>query len=144
MTKVDSLSWGAEELYQVSIVIKAKNENVKNHAVFYGLVLTLNFHGLPVAKLVNNPFDVKKNSSREFVYVVQSNQIPLRSVYSDYVQSALTKHKVSFELKGKVKTRWRVWVVGLVKFSVNMDCDLQFFVPNGSFTYRSPCSSKSS
>ncbi|XP_074333546.1 uncharacterized protein LOC141671268 isoform X2 [Apium graveolens] len=130
--------------YLVSLVIKAKNDNVKNHAEFYGLVLALNFHGLPVAKLVNAPFNVKKNDSREFVYVVKSDQIPLRSVYRDYVQSSLAKKEVSFEMKGKVKTRWRVWVAGSVKFSLNMDCDLQFFVPNGSFTYRSPCSSKSS
>ncbi|KAK1367693.1 hypothetical protein POM88_033785 [Heracleum sosnowskyi] len=129
---------------QVRIVIKAKNGNVKNHAEFYGLVLALNFHGLPVAKLVNKPFNVKKNDSREFVYEVKADQIPLRSVYRDYVQSSLTKNEVSFEMKGKVKTRWRVWVVGSVKFSLNMDCDLQFFMPNGSFTYRSPCSSKSS
>lgn len=128
---------------QVTIVIKAKNDNVKNHAEFYGLVLALTFHGLPVAKLVNKPFSVKKNDSREFVYVVKSDQIPLRSVYRDYVQSSLAKGELLFEMKGKVKTRWRVWVVGSVKFSLNMDCDLQFFWPNGSFTYRSPCSSKS-
>ncbi|XP_017244314.1 uncharacterized protein LOC108216141 [Daucus carota subsp. sativus] len=129
---------------QVRVVVKAKNGNIKNHVRFYGLELVLALHGLQMAKLVNEPFDVKKNDSVEFLYVVKSNKIPLRSVYRDYVQSSLMKNLVSLELKGTTKTRWKVWVVDSVKITLHMDCDLHFVVPNGSLSTGSRCSSKSS
>lgn len=127
---------------QLTVVVKAKNENVKAHASFYGLGLILGFHGLELAKLVNEPFDVKKNSSVEFHYVVESIRVPLRGLQQSYVQSSLRKRMISLELKGKAKTRWRVWIVGAVRFTLHIDCDLKFFVPNGSFSAGSSCSSK--
>lgn len=129
---------------QVSIVIKAKNGNIKNHVRFYGLELILALRGLQIAKLVNKPFDVKKNDSLEFFYLVKSEQIPLRSVYRDYVQSSLMKSTVSLELKGMTKTKWKVWVIDSVKITLHMDCDLHFVYPNGSLSNKSHCRSKSS
>ncbi|XP_074347786.1 uncharacterized protein LOC141686644 [Apium graveolens] len=126
------------------IVIKAKNGNIKNHVRFYGLELILALHGLQIAKLVSKPFDVKKNDSLEFFYLVKSNQIPLRSVYRDYVQSSLKKSTASLELKGTTTTRWKVWVLDSVKITLHMDCDLHFVVPNGSLSTKSHCRSKSS
>ncbi|KAL8101728.1 hypothetical protein AgCh_033574 [Apium graveolens] len=129
---------------QAGIVIKAKNGNIKNHVRFYGLELILALHGLQIAKLVSKPFDVKKNDSLEFFYLVKSNQIPLRSVYRDYVQSSLKKSTASLELKGTTTTRWKVWVLDSVKITLHMDCDLHFVVPNGSLSTKSHCRSKSS
>lgn len=127
---------------QLTVVVKAKNENSKTHASFYDMVLILGFHGLEVAKLVNDPFDVEKNSSVEFPYVVDVNRVPLRGLQQNYVQSALRRRMISLELKGKAKTRWRVWILGGIRFTLHIDCDLQFFVPNGSFSEGSSCTSK--
>lgn len=129
---------------QLTLVVKAKNDNIKAHASFYDIGLILGFHGMEIAKLVNKPFDVEKNSSVEFPYVVESRPILLGRLQGNYLQSSFRKKVIEFELKGKARTRWRVWVVGSVKFSLNMDCELGFFVPNGSLITASHCSSKSS
>lgn len=129
---------------QVTLVIKAQNDNAKVHANFYNVGLVLGFRGLEIAKLVNKAFDVKKNSSVEFTYVVEPRQIILGRMQEDYLQSLFRKGMIEFELKGKARTRWKVWAVGWVKFSLHLDCELGFFVPNGSFIMGSHCSSKSS
>lgn len=129
---------------QVSIVITAKNENIKNHVRFNQLELTLALHELQIAKLVNKPFDVKKNDSLEFFYLVKSEQIHLRSVYRDYVQSLLMKNIVSSELKGTTTTKWKVCVIDSVKITLHMNCNLHFIYLNESLNNESHCSFKSS
>lgn len=127
---------------QVTVVVKAKNDNEKAHASFYGLGLVLGFHGIELAKLVAEPFDVAKNKSVTFHYVVDSVRVPLRGLQRGYVQSSLRRRMISLELKGRAKTKWRVWIIGAVRFTVHIDCDLNFFVPNGSFSKGSSCTSK--
>lgn len=132
---------------QITMVIKAKNDNAKTHARFYDIGLIVGFSGMEIAKLENKPFDVEKNNSVEFTYLVNSRPIPLKKLQGDFVQSSFRKQVIQFDLTGKAKTKWRVWVIGSVKLLLNIDCNLQFFVPNGSATPYSEshyCSSKSS
>ncbi|KAK2987686.1 hypothetical protein RJ640_015028 [Escallonia rubra] len=126
---------------QLTIVVKAENDNAKAHAYFYDASFILGFHGLEIAKLVADPFDVSKNDSVQFDYLVQSTPIPLDELEQNLVELSLRQNLIAFDLKGKARTRWRVGVIGSVKFSLNLNCELKFFI-NGSST-NSHCSSRS-
>ncbi|KAL6183811.1 hypothetical protein ACLB2K_045221 [Fragaria x ananassa] len=96
----------------ITIVVRAENDNTKAHASFSDLSFTLSFQGMKIARLVANPFDVRKNDSVDFNYVVESSSIPLSSGQVDQVDSSLKRDRISFDLKGNVRARWRVGLVG--------------------------------
>lgn len=127
---------------QFTIVVTAENDNEKAHASFSEMGFTLSLRGMKLAKLVGGPFEVMKNSSIGFNYVVVSSPVPLDSEEMDYVEYSIKRDKISFNLKGDARTRWRVWVLGSVKYWCHLDCELHFHPANGTYT-NSRCSSKS-
>ncbi|CAA3010423.1 NDR1/HIN1-like protein 12 [Olea europaea var. sylvestris] len=126
---------------QVTILIKAENDNAKAHASFYNTNFALSFHGVKMAYLVAEPFDLRKNSSKEFNYVVQSSPIPLESGYAEIVSWSLRQNVITFELKGNTRTRWRVGLLGSIKFWLHLNCQLHLPI-NGTAIYPH-CSSRS-
>ncbi|KAI3989046.1 hypothetical protein MKX01_033082 [Papaver californicum] len=127
---------------QISLNIKAENENMKADISFSKISFILNFHGLPIAKLRAAPFEVPKNDSVNLAYSVPSMSIPLeQDAWKDMVAS-VQQNKVSFNLKGDARMRWRVGILGSVKFWTHLSCQLNFFVSNGS-SIKTDCSSKS-
>ncbi|XP_010266415.1 PREDICTED: NDR1/HIN1-like protein 12 [Nelumbo nucifera] len=128
---------------QISITIKAENDNAKAHATFSDLSLFLSFNGIKIAQLTAGPFDVPKNSSLDLPYFVQSSSIPLAPEGMEEVDASLKRNKISFDLKGDVRARWRVGVLGSVKFWGHMACQLHFFPSNGSSLNPPHCSSRS-
>ncbi|KAM7490812.1 hypothetical protein LguiA_033733 [Lonicera macranthoides] len=127
---------------QMTVVIRAKNENMRAHASFYDVSFILGFHGVEIANLVADPFEVEKNSSMEFNYLVESSPIPLSTDEQNNVQSSFRENLITFDLKGNARTRWRIGFVGSVKFWLHLNCELNFFAQNRSIT-NSHCSSKS-
>ncbi|KAI3841594.1 hypothetical protein MKX03_015509 [Papaver bracteatum] len=127
---------------QISLNIKAENENAKAHASFSDVSFILNFHGLKIAQLRADPFDVPKNESVDLAYVVPSMSIPLEQDAMEDMDASLKQNKISFNLKGDARTRWRVGILGSVKFWSHLSCQLNFFPNNGSII-NTDCSSKS-
>ncbi|EOY25388.1 PREDICTED: uncharacterized protein LOC18606926 [Theobroma cacao] len=126
---------------QVTIVVRAQNGNKKAHASFSDSSYILSLNGEDLARLVAGPFEVVKNSSVDFHYVVQSSPIPLDPEQADDVDAALKKDLITFDLKGKTKARWRVGLLGSIKFECHLSCQLHFHVFNGTFI-PSRCTSK--
>lgn len=126
---------------QMTIIIRAENDNAKAHASFSDTGFFLSFQGLVLAKLVADPFDVKKNSSIYFYYEVTSDEIPLDSARRHQVDLSLKQKKITFDFKGNSKTQWRVWLLGSVKFWCHLDCQLRFHTSNGTYI-SSSCTSK--
>lgn len=126
---------------QVSVVIKAENDNAKVHSSFYDMSLLLSFLGVKMAYLVAEPFDVKANSSVEFNYVPQSSPIPLNPDDAEGVSMSLRQRIITFDLKGKAKTRWRVGPIGSVKNWLHLECKLRLPI-NGTKIFPR-CSSRS-
>ncbi|CAK9164326.1 unnamed protein product [Ilex paraguariensis] len=126
---------------QISIVIKAENRNTKAHSSFYDTSFILGFSGLEIAKLVAAPFDVRKNSSIEFHYLVESSPIPLNPQEAEVLYFSLRQNRVSFDLRGTTRTRWRLGLLGSVKFWLHLNCQLQFPI-NGS-SIHPHCSTRS-
>ncbi|KAG5524548.1 hypothetical protein RHGRI_031269 [Rhododendron griersonianum] len=127
---------------QVTIVIKWENENTRAHASFYDASFILGFHGTEIAKLVAEPFDVRKNSSLELAYTVTSTPIPLTPDQMMIVDMSLKQDFVTFELRGTARTRWRVGLLGSVKFWLHVDCKLHF-IPSSFNSTGLYCSSRS-
>lgn len=126
---------------QVTIVIRMRNGNAKAGASFSETSLFLFFDGLKIAQLVADPFEVSKNNSVDFNYVVESRPVPLDPEQQEVVDTSLKKDVVRFDLKGGSRSRWRVGVLGSVKFWCHLDCKLKFRPSNGSYI-PSRCSSK--
>ena len=126
---------------QMTIIIRAENDNIKAHASFSDTAFILSFQGLVIAKLVAGPFDVEKNSSIYFGYEVTSDEIPLDSGRMHQVDLSLKKKVITFDFKGNSRTQWRVWLLGSVKFWCHLDCQLRFHTSNGTYI-NSRCSSK--
>ncbi|XWS62287.1 hypothetical protein CRYUN_Cryun07bG0197300 [Craigia yunnanensis] len=126
---------------QVTVVIRAQNGNKKAHASFLhsGYILSLN--GEDVAQLVAPPFEVSKNSSVDFNYVVQSLPIPLDPEEAEDLDEAMKKDLITFDLKGSARVRWRVGRLGSVKFMCRLNCQLHFHPLNGTYI-PSSCTSK--
>ncbi|KAA8528001.1 hypothetical protein F0562_035130 [Nyssa sinensis] len=118
---------------QVTIVVKFENDNARAHASFYDASFIAGFHGVEIAELVADPFDVGKNSSVELNYLVESTPIPLGPEVGDIADMSIKENYVTLDLKGTARTRWRVWILGSVKFWLHMNCGLHFFM-NGSST----------
>ncbi|KAI6706873.1 hypothetical protein NL676_009835 [Syzygium grande] len=127
---------------QVSIDIKAENDNAKAHASFHDMDLVLSFVGLDIAQLRADPFDVRKNDSKIFHYVVQSFPISLAPEQTQMASSSLTRNQVTFNLKGTARARWRVGPLGSVKFWCHLDCHLQFHPLNQTYTNANRCTSR--
>ena len=126
---------------QMTIIIRAENDNIKAHASFSDTAFILSFQGLVIAKLVADPFEVEKNSSIYFDYEVTSDEIPLDSGRMHQVDLSLKKKVITFDFKGNSRTQWRVWLLGSVKFWCHLDCQLRFHTSNGTYI-NSRCSSK--
>lgn len=127
---------------RLTILIRAENHNQKAHASFYETKLLLGYHGLNIAQLVADPFDVGKNETTELNYVVQSSSIPLPPEERYLTQQALNKGKMMlFFLKGSSRTMWRVGPLGSVKFWLHMDCEI--FLPINGSVVNPHCSTKS-
>ncbi|KAG8375250.1 hypothetical protein BUALT_Bualt10G0080800 [Buddleja alternifolia] len=109
---------------QVTIVIRAENDNAKARASFYDTRFDLSFRGMRIARLENGPFDVGPNTTVDFHYVSQSTSIPLNPEGAESVNWSLRHGVMSFELKGATRARWRTRIVGSVKFWLNLDCQL--------------------
>ncbi|KAH7577405.1 hypothetical protein ACOSP7_001702 [Xanthoceras sorbifolium] len=126
---------------QITIVVRMKNDNQKAHASFSETKLSLLFDGLTIAILRADPFDVRKNSSVDFNYVVQSNPIPLDPEQQELVDMSLKEDRITFVLKGSARARWRIGPLGSVKFWSHLNCQLRFHPLNGTWI-PSRCSSK--
>lgn len=126
---------------QITLHITAVNKN-KVHARFSDIKFLLRLDGVPIAQLRADPFDVAKNGTLTLPYVVQySSPIPLGTRVMEELDESLKQYKVSFNLKGDARTRWKVGIIGFVKFWTHLTCQLVFFT-NGS-SINSDCSSKS-
>ncbi|KAL2902116.1 NDR1/HIN1-like protein 26 [Bienertia sinuspersici] len=126
---------------EITILFKAQNDNLQAHASFSDFIYYLNFHGMKIARLKNMPFEVDKNSSKLFNYDVQSFSIPLDPDHMAMVDRSLKINKISFDLWGHTRTRWRVGPFKSVKFWLRLNCQLHFQV--GGNSIGSHCSSKS-
>ncbi|RAL53173.1 hypothetical protein DM860_006845 [Cuscuta australis] len=127
---------------KAAIVIRAENHNARAHSSFYGTRYLLSFRGVKVAYLRAGSFDVPKNSSVELFYPVESTPIPLTPDQADSVEAALRQKHVVLEIEGETGTRWRVGLVGSVKFRQHLYCHLKLPI-NGTTVYPN-CSTKSS
>ncbi|KAK9144085.1 hypothetical protein Sjap_003988 [Stephania japonica] len=125
---------------QISMVIRAENDNEKVHAHFSEGSFILYLGGLEIAELRMGSFDVPKNSSYDLPYAIRSDSIPLDSDAMNDVDISIKRDKISFLLKGAVRTRWRVGVLRSVKFWSQLSCELVFFPSNGTSRH-SNCSS---
>lgn len=126
---------------QLTIVVQAENDNLKAHASFSDTNFFLSFLGIKIAQLVAGPFDVRKNSSREFHYEIVSLSIPLDPSQMEEVDYALKSDLSRFDLKGNTRVRWRVGLLGSMKYSCHLHCELKFHPSNGTYLI-SPCSSR--
>lgn len=127
---------------QMAIDIRAENDNAKAHSSFSDTSFVVSFDELQIAKLVAGPFNVRKNSSTVFNYVIPSSQIPLDHARMEMIDSSLKRNEITFDLKGNSRTRWRVGLLGSVKFWCHLSCQLRFHT-NGSYISSRHCSSKS-
>ncbi|XVF52217.1 hypothetical protein PTKIN_Ptkin05aG0001400 [Pterospermum kingtungense] len=126
---------------QLTIVIRAQNGNEMAHASFTRSAYALNLNGEGVAQLVAPPFEVSKNSSVDFNYVVQSSPIPLGPEEAENVDEALKRDLITFDLKGSARVRWRVWRLGSFSSLCRLACRLHFHPLNGTYI-PSSCTSK--
>ncbi|KAL3818364.1 hypothetical protein ACJIZ3_004269 [Penstemon smallii] len=126
---------------QVTILIRAENDNSKARASFYDTSFALSFRGQRIAYLVAEPFGVSANNTVEFNYVSQSTPIPLNPEDAEAVSLSLRRNVIDFELKGTTRTRWRVGLIGSVKFWLHLHC--QLMLPVDSTRIFPGCSSRS-
>lgn len=125
---------------QITIVIRAENDNAKAHALFDDTEFKLSYEGKTIAYLREGEFEVDKERSVYSHYVVQSYPIPLNPTMMQAIDYAVKQDVITFELKGGSKTRWRVGPLGSVKFECNLSCDLRFRPSDHSYI-PSPCTS---
>ncbi|KAL9350789.1 hypothetical protein Peur_058044 [Populus x canadensis] len=127
---------------QINIVVRSKNDNMKAHASFSNFNLELFFDRIRIAVLSTAaPYEVRKNSSVDFNYDYTSDPIPLNPKQMDVVDAYLKEDEVRFDLKGGVRARWKIWVLGSVRFLCPLNCQLHFHPSNGSYISRR-CTSK--
>ncbi|CAK7357261.1 unnamed protein product [Dovyalis caffra] len=121
---------------QINIKVRSKNDNRKAHASFSDFNLELLFQGIRIAILSAGPYEVKKNDSVDFNYEYTSDPMPLNPKQMDNVDAYLREDEAKFELKGGVRARWKVGVLGSVKFLCHLNCQLRFHPSNGSYIPR--------
>ncbi|XP_076949769.1 uncharacterized protein LOC143622536, partial [Bidens hawaiensis] len=111
---------------RLTIIMRAENHNMRAHVSFYDTKLILDYHGLSIAQLVADPFEVSKNTSTELYYVVESSPIPLDPPEQYLTEQSLANTKrMPFFLKGNSRARWRVGPLGSAKFWLHINCRLQ-------------------
>ncbi|KAJ4832050.1 hypothetical protein Tsubulata_009173 [Turnera subulata] len=127
---------------QVNIVVRSENDNTKAHASFsdFGLVLVFQ-ETMVIARLVADPYEVSKNDSVDFYFPAASQPIPLNPEQMQAVDSYLKQDRVRFDLKGSVRCRWRIGLLGSVRFWSHLNCQLLFHPSNGTYI-PTPCTSK--
>ncbi|URD96904.1 hypothetical protein MUK42_28810 [Musa troglodytarum] len=142
--QLKNLGYDQSGLLEIEMALKlvAENDNTKVHAIFSDQSFILQFHGIDVAELRADPFDVVKNSSFNLNYLFQSSPIPLDEVAMETMDMALKRGVIPFDLNGQARTRWRVGIFLSLMFWAHLSCQLHFFWPNGS-TINLDCSSKS-
>ncbi|MFS7962400.1 putative Late embryogenesis abundant protein, LEA_2 subgroup [Helianthus anomalus] len=142
--RLDSIYYNGDVFaVKLMVVIRAENHNRKAHASFYDTRLLLGYHGVRIARLVADPFDVPRNGTVDLNYVVESSPIPLPREEQYLTDQSMKKSRLMlFVLKGSSKTMWKVGPLGEVKFTLHMDCELVLPV-NGSVLLHSRCSTKS-
>ncbi|XP_022983092.1 uncharacterized protein LOC111481740 [Cucurbita maxima] len=91
---------------QLTILVEAENDNAKAHASFSDTSLFLSFLGLNIAEIVADPFDVRKNSSVQFHYAVNSIEIPLNPEQMEEVDFALKTDLIQFDLNRNTRVQW--------------------------------------
>lgn len=121
--------------------MRAVNGNERAHASFYDWHFVLSLNRMALAHLVAGDFNVGKNHFNEFHYVVQSNPTALGPDDEDVVDLSLQRDLVSLNLNGSARARWRVGLLGSVKFTCLLDCELRFHPRNGTYI-PSHCTSK--
>ncbi|KAK4741267.1 hypothetical protein SAY87_024855 [Trapa incisa] len=127
---------------QVTIDIRAENDNAKAHASYQDVSFFLIFGGMEIAKLVAYPFDVVKSGKEDFHFVVESRPIPLDPKNMELASLSLRQDDIAFDLKGKFRAQWRVGLLGSVKFWCHLDCKFHFHPSNLSYTSRDSCTSR--
>ncbi|XP_042391217.1 uncharacterized protein LOC121982293 [Zingiber officinale] len=140
---LNNLVYDQSGLLQIDMTLTmvAENDNMRAHASFSDQRILLQFHGIDVAVLRADPFEVAKNNSLELNYLFQSQPIPLGEGARDTMDVALKRGMVPFELIGQARTRWKVGFFLSVRFFTRLNCHLNFFLLNGS-AINSDCSSK--
>ncbi|KAM0935267.1 hypothetical protein DsansV1_C29g0210021 [Dioscorea sansibarensis] len=126
---------------ELTITIVAENDNARAHASFSDLDFFIKFHGIEIAELKADPFEVQKNSSAVLNYVVPSAVVPLDEGAMKAMDAALRSDRVPFDLVGTAKMRWRVGVFLSVKFWSHLSCRVEFSYANRS-SVGLDCSSK--
>ncbi|KAH7687100.1 hypothetical protein IHE45_04G147300 [Dioscorea alata] len=127
---------------ELTITIVAENGNARAHASFSDLDFFIKFHGIEIAELVADPFEVQKNSSLVLNYVVPSAIVPLDEGAMTAMDSALRSDRIPFDLVGTAKMRWRVGIFLSVNFWSHLSCRIVFSYANMS-SLGLDCSSKS-
>ncbi|KFK31574.1 hypothetical protein AALP_AA6G129800 [Arabis alpina] len=125
---------------QITVVIRAENDNAKAHALFDKTEFKLIYEGKTIAYLRQDEFEVDKEKSVLFNYEVQSSPIPLNPTMMQAIDYAIKQDVITFQLKGGSKARWRVGPLGSVKFECRLSCDLRFRPSDHSYI-PSPCTS---
>ncbi|KAK4744883.1 hypothetical protein SAY87_011195 [Trapa incisa] len=126
---------------QITMDIRARNDNRKAHASFQDTSMLLVFGGMEVARLVAPPFEVERNGTTDLHYVVESRAIPLEQEQMELASLSLRRDEVLFVLRGRFRAQWRVGLLGSVKFWCYLNCRLRFRL-NGTFTNTNRCSSR--
>ncbi|CAL9172726.1 unnamed protein product [Musa hybrid cultivar] len=141
---LDQLGYDLSGMLEIRMALKvvAENDNKKAVASFSDATFVLRFHGIDVAVLQTDPFDVAKNSSAELDYLFQSSPIPLDKEGMEAMRVALNRGVVPFDFGGHARTRWRVGIFFSVRFWARIACQLNFVYSNGS-TVDLDCGSKS-
>ncbi|CAL4982218.1 unnamed protein product [Urochloa decumbens] len=137
---------GTIQSLQMSITIRAENNNSKADATFSSVDLALGFHGTDVVLLRSEPFTVPRESSLPLPYNVAVAPGPaLDTAGMQAMDESLKAGVVPFDLFGKARTRWKVGVFVKIRYWTRISCRLRFFFPgNGTVmpTDRDRCRSK--
>lgn len=127
---------------QMKITVRAENQNSRAHASFSETDFILIFDGIEIASLVaHRPFKVDKMSYLDLHFLVESSAIPLNPTQMQHLSWSVKRNLMQFDLRGSSRTRWRVGVLGPLKFWCRLNCHLRFYARNGSYV-PAPCSSK--
>ncbi|XP_051136926.1 NDR1/HIN1-like protein 12 [Andrographis paniculata] len=126
---------------QVTVVIKAENDNTRARATFYNTRFSLSLGGgQKIAYLHAGTFNLAPNKSLELSYMPQSGAIPLSPEEADVVSLSMRRGVMNFDLTGTSRTRWQFGFVHSFKFVVRVNCRLQLPL-DGSAVYPN-CSSR--
>ncbi|XP_047337303.1 uncharacterized protein LOC124941083 [Impatiens glandulifera] len=111
---------------QVTIFVRWENDNSRASTNFYGNTINLSLGGKVIAYMMLPDIKLVKNSSKELPYVVVSAPIPLRPSLRDLVDRSIKQDRLTLDLDGVIRARWNIWILGSVKFWIDMKCPLEF------------------